>query len=193
MNKLYFTVVMYLSLLLGKNAFADESQKGLPQLDFSTYPSLIFWSLLSLFILYSLMTFIITPKIISVINNRHQNIQNNLMKAKSYKEESDMITKKIEEKQDKAKIDAKKLIEISFNESKKLIDQADLSISKKIKSELLKTTEIIKKEKAIKLKEIANESPQMAEKIINKIFKINVNKKELEKIVFNISNKVLKG
>ena len=115
------------------------------------------------------------------------------MKAKSYKEESDMITKKIEEKQDKAKIDAKKLIEISFNESKKLIDQADLSISKKIKSELLKTTEIIKKEKAIKLKEIANESPQMAEKIINKIFKINVNKKELEKIVFNISNKVLKG
>ena len=193
MNKLYFTLVMYLSLLLGKNAFADESQKGLPQLDFSTYPSLIFWSLLSLFILYSLMTFIITPKIISVINNRHQNIQNNLMKAKSYKEESDMITKKIEEKQDKAKIDAKKLIEISFNESKKLIDQADLSISKKIKSELLKTTEIINKEKAIKLKEIANESPQMAEKIINKIFKINVNKKELEKIVFNISNKVLKG
>ena len=67
------------------------------------------------------------------------------------------------------------------------------AISKKIKSELLKTTEIIKKEKAIKLKEIANESPQMAEKIINKIFKINVNKKELEKIVFNISNKVLKG
>ena len=36
---------------------AYSAGKGLPQLDFTTYPSLIFWSILSLLILYFVMSY----------------------------------------------------------------------------------------------------------------------------------------
>ena len=81
-----FFLTIYLSLLHHSYAGNDS---GLPQLKFETYPSLIFWSILSLIILYILMSNIVTPKISFIINNREQNIQNNLLKAKLLKEESD--------------------------------------------------------------------------------------------------------
>ena len=73
-----------LTFLIVNPAYSEG--KGLPQLDFTTYPSLIFWSILSLLTLYLIMAYVITPKISNVINNREQHLQNDLIKAKALKE-----------------------------------------------------------------------------------------------------------
>ena len=90
LKNLFFIFSFFISL-----SSAQATSKGLPQLDFSTYPSLIFWSILSLLFLYLITTYVITPKISYVINNREQNLQNDLIKAKSIKEESDKILDEI--------------------------------------------------------------------------------------------------
>ena len=88
----------YLNLVLSTFLFvspAYSEAKGLPQLDFTTYPSLIFWSMISLLCLYFLMSYVITPKISNVINNREQHLQNDLIKAKALKKESDDTLEKV--------------------------------------------------------------------------------------------------
>ena len=62
--------ILFLSILVSNSGFAYASEKGLPQLDLETYPSLIFWSIISLLIGYILMAFIVTPSIQSIINIR---------------------------------------------------------------------------------------------------------------------------
>ena len=66
--KMYFLKnILFLSILSTNSGFAYASEKGLPQLDLETYPSLIFWSIISLLIGYILMAFIVTPSIQSII------------------------------------------------------------------------------------------------------------------------------
>ena len=86
--------ILVLFILSSISGFAYASQKGLPQLDLETYPSLIFWSIISLLIGYILMAFIVTPSIQSIINLRETNIQNDLIKAKTSNEEAELINKK---------------------------------------------------------------------------------------------------
>ena len=79
---------------------ASDKKAGLPQLDFDTYPSLIFWSIISLLIGYILMAFIVTPSIQSIINIRETNIQNDLIKAKNSNEEAQIIKNTLSNKQE---------------------------------------------------------------------------------------------
>ena len=88
----YFNLALSTSLLASP---AYSAEKGLPQLDFTTYPSLIFWSILSLLSLYLVMSYVITPKITDVINDREQHLQNDLIKAKALKKESDDTLEKV--------------------------------------------------------------------------------------------------
>ena len=76
MHSKIFMYFLILNLLMIKTSLANQA--GLPQLNFETYPSLIFWSVLSLITLYLLMSRLVTPKVSEVLNFREQNIQNNL-------------------------------------------------------------------------------------------------------------------
>ena len=75
----YFRKFIFVVLLFTNTSYvaqANEGKAGLPQLDFNTYPSLVFWSILSLFIGYILMKYLVTPNIKSILNIRETNIQN---------------------------------------------------------------------------------------------------------------------
>ena len=57
------------------------------------------------------MSLLVAPKITSTLNNREQHIQNDLIKAKSLKTESDKILEELNAHLEKTKIDSKLLIE----------------------------------------------------------------------------------
>ncbi len=50
----------------------------MPQLEISTFPSQIFWLVVSFLILYIIMAKVIVPRISSVIKNRENEIKNNI-------------------------------------------------------------------------------------------------------------------
>ena len=118
---LYFTkkmtiVKMTIVLLLttSSNAIADEIKTGLPQLELNTYPSLIFWSVVSLAIGYLLMKYLVTPNIKSIFNIRETSIQNDLVKAKTSSQETEKIKESIVNSQIEIKSRSQSILNDAF-------------------------------------------------------------------------------
>ena len=165
----YFNSALSTFLLVSP---AYSAEKGLPQLDFTTYPSLIFWSVLSLLSLYLVMSYVITPKISDVINDREQHLQNDLIKAKALKKESDDTLEKVNAQLDQTKIDAKSIIE-------KAVSESQINSEKIIKDLNFKLNEKIEKS----LKDIFNEAFELSDLIISKTTNIKSNKSKLTNII----------
>ena len=100
------------------------------------------------------MSYVITPKISDVINDREQHLQNDLIKAKALKKESDDTLEKVNAQLDQTKIDAKSIIEKAVFESQisseKIIKDLNFKLNQKIEKSLKDND----KEKCIVLKDI---------------------------------------
>ena len=62
-----------------------EAEAGMPQLDFSTWPNLIFWLAVSLVGLYFILTRVALPRIGTVLAERNDAISNDLEQAALFK------------------------------------------------------------------------------------------------------------
>ncbi len=76
---------------------------GMPQLDFSAYPNLIFWLLVTLVIVYLILTRLALPRIASVLSERQGTITSDLAAAEELKEKA----KEAEAAYDQALADAR--------------------------------------------------------------------------------------
>lgn len=83
-----------------------EEVKGLPQLDFTTYPSQIFWLFITFIILYFIYSKKTLPEISSTIENRHNQVDGDLETADKLKEEADGVQAAYEEILSKARAGA---------------------------------------------------------------------------------------
>jgi len=128
----------------------------MPQLDFTTYSSQIFWFILCFSILYLSTHFIILPRLRSILFKRHDLIENdknlaeeinlqidlinnegqeNLQKANhEYLQKIEEITKKSHQERDKSMTELKHKIELKVKESrdeiKKFVDDSKASNTK---------------------------------------------------------------
>ena len=193
MIKKYLYIFILTELLCFNSANASEKSTGLPQLDFSTYPSLIFWSIFSLILLYVFMSLIITPKISLALNNREQNIQNNLMKAKAIKEDSDMILEKLNKEEEDARSKARNLIEETIKEIKVNLEKTDEEITEKTNLKINDALKKLNSEKDSRIEELLKNSSSISEMVINKVVDIKVNNNTLQKIIDKTSKSVIRG
>ena len=116
-------------------ANAPESAPGMPQLDFSTFPNQIFWLIVTLVVLYLVLSRVALPRIATVLSERHGAIQRDLDKA----EEMKRSAIEAENTYNKALADARAKANDIVNEAKseiqkdldKAIAKADLEISAK--------------------------------------------------------------
>ncbi len=68
----------------------DHAQSGgMPQLDFSTWASQIFWTAVALFVLYKILNGSILPKISGALEDRHNAIADDLDKAAELKRQAE--------------------------------------------------------------------------------------------------------
>ena len=82
----------------------------MPQLEISTFPSQIFWLVISFLLLYLILSRIIVPRIASVLKDREDEIKNNFeLSEKLYKKTED-INKEIEEIKKETEIESRKII-----------------------------------------------------------------------------------
>ena len=139
----------------------------MPQLEITTYPSQIFWLVVSFLILYLIMSRIIIPRISSVIKSRETEIKNNIHISEQMYKDTEIINDEYEE--------TKKNIE---NEARQIINHLKETTNKKI----TKSTELLKKRLEQKLEKNEQE-------IINKKKKAL---KEINKISLNLSEEILK-
>ena len=144
----------------------------MPQLEITTYPSQIFWLVVSFLILYLIMSRIIIPRISSVIKSRETEIKNNIHISEQMYKDTEIINNEYEE--------TKKNIE---NEARGIINHLKETTSKKINN----STELLKKRLEQKLEKNEQEIINNKKKVLKEINKISLNLSE--EILKKLSNK----
>jgi F-type H+-transporting ATPase subunit b len=190
--KMYFLKnILFLSILVTNSGFAYASEKGLPQLDLETYPSLIFWSIISLLIGYVLMAFIVTPSIQSIINIRETNIQNDLIKAKNSNEEAQIIKNTLSYKQEEIKLNSQNIINQAISEAKTLLNNSEKKILNKMNVKILEAEQKIHKSKNEVISELLNNAEDITRDIIQKFTSIEPLSKDIKQTVKTVSKNIL--
>ncbi len=116
-------------------AAGEASQKGMPQLNFATWPNQVFWLLVALVIIYIVLTKIAMPRIASVLAERKGRISGDLAAAEELKSKAKAAEKAFNLALEQARVEAGKIILATKAEIQKDLNaamaDADAQISAK--------------------------------------------------------------
>lgn len=111
---------------------AEEIEAGMPQLDFSTFPNQIFWLIVTLIVIYLVLTRVALPRIGGVLADRSGAITNDLAAA----EELKIKASEAEAAYEKALADARA-------EANSIVEKAKAEIQADLAAEMAKADEQI--------------------------------------------------
>ena len=156
------------------SAFAEGQQSaGLPQMDISTFPSQIFWLIVTFSILYIFMWKFVIPKLRITIEERKDKISNDVNEAEKLKSEAEEILNKYESKISSSNQDAQKIITEARNQSDEYIDKVkkenEAKITSMIEDSNMKIKEQEKKSKSEIEKATLETIKSISAKFIDKI------------------------
>ena len=115
------------------SVFAEDQQSaGLPQMDISTFPSQIFWLIVTFSILYVFMWKFVIPKLRITIEERRDKISNDINEAEKLKSEAEEILNKYKSKMTSSNQDAVRIIA----EAKKQSDEYTEKVKRDNKSKI---------------------------------------------------------
>ena len=186
--KLFLTSIAIINV---KIAIASEAKTGLPQLDLNTYPSLMFWSIVSLIIGFILMKYLVTPNIKSILNSRETNIQNDLVKAKTSNQEAEKIKQSILKNQEDIRSSSQKIISDSLLESKQTIEQKEKEISAKLELKVSEAENKILDTQNIVINEVVSSAEEITANIVKKFTNIKYDKSNIRKAIKLASKNLL--
>ena len=186
--KLFLTSIAIINV---KIAIASEAKTGLPQLDLNTYPSLMFWSIVSLIIGFILMKYLVTPNIKSILNSRETNIQNDLVKAKTSNQEAEKIKQSIIKNQEDIRSRSQKIISNSLLESKQTIEKKDKEISAKLELKVSEAENKILYTQNIVINEVVSSAEEITANIVKKFTNIKYDKSNIRKAIKLASKNLL--
>lgn len=190
----YYRKFILVVLLFTYNSYvaqADEGKAGLPQLDFNTYPSLVFWSVVSLIIGYILMKYLVTPNIKSILNNRETNIQNDLVKAKTSSQETEKIKENIINSQTELKSRSQLIVNQALSETKQNIEKKEKDINQKLNEKVVQAEKQIMETQKLVIKEVINNAEEITAKVIQNLTDLKYDKVDGKKAINTASKDVL--
>ena len=186
--KLFLTSIAILNV---KIAIASEAKTGLPQLDLNTYPSLMFWSIISLIIGFILMKYLVTPNIKSILNSRETNIQNDLVKAKTSNQEAEKIKQSIIKSQEDIKSKSQKIISDAILESKQSIEKKEKEISAKLELKVSEAEKKIIDTQNTVINDVINVAEEITADVVKKFTDIKYDESNVKKAIKLASNNIL--
>ena len=190
----YYRKIILVVLLFIDTSYvsqADEGKAGLPQLDFNTYPSLVFWSVVSLIIGYILMKYLVTPNIKSILNNRETNIQNDLVKAKTSSQETEKIKENIINSQTELKSRSQLIVNQALSETKQNIEKKEKDINQKLNEKVIKAEKQIMETQKLVIKEVISNAEELTAKVIQNLTDLKYDKVEGKKAINTASKNIL--
>ena len=185
-NKFILVLLLFINSYYA--AQADEGKAGLPQLDFNTYPSLVFWSVVSLIIGYILMKYLVTPNIKSILNSRETNIQNDLVKAKTSSQETEKIKENIINSQTELKSKSQLIVNQALSETKQNIEKKEKDIDQKLDEKVAKAEKQIIETQKLVINEVISNAEELTAKVIQNLTDLKYDRVEGKKAI-NIASK----
>ena len=117
---------------------AQAADKGLPQLDISTWPSQLFWLFVLFTAGYILMAKFVTPRIGNVLEERRAKLDEDLGKARSASEDAARIRAEYEADLDAARTAAAETAKQAAADAMKQTEASDTKIAKKLAEKVAK-------------------------------------------------------
>ncbi len=187
-TKLFLTSIFFINV---ETVIASEAKTGLPQLDLNTYPSLMFWSIVSLIIGFALMKYLVTPNIKSILNSRETSIQNDLVKAKTSNQESEKIKQSIIKSQEDIKSKSQKIIFDAIFDSKQSIEKKEKEISAKLELKVSEAEKKIIDTQNTVINDVINVAEDITADVVKKFTDIKYDKNNVKKAIKLASNNIL--
>lgn len=171
------------------HAAETHGEGGLPQLNVHTYPSQIFWLLISFVVLYTAFSKSVLPTIGGVVDARDGMIKGNLDEAQRLKDQAENIRSSYEKNLEIARANAVKAVQdVEAAAKKQAADQAD-AFRKKADAGIKDAEDrvLISKEKA--MGDMKNVAAEVASVAAEKITGVGTDMQKAKAIVDSIAGK----
>ena len=133
---LLLITTMLISPAISWAASGRNEPGGLPQLDLTTWPTQLFWLVVSFVVMYALMSTLVTPRIRSVLEDRQQRISNDLQKAREADTQVNEIRADYEASLAAARSEAAEKARDAVNQAKASAEKAEVVIATKLNRKL---------------------------------------------------------
>ena len=170
------SLITPLSFITQSALAAGDSSGGLPQLDITTWPSQLFWLVVTFVIGYILISSLVAPSISSVLENRSTKISNDLETAKKAQDNAKEVYTSYEESLSEARsqaaIAAAKALEVAKAETA----SRDAAINKKLAASAKKAEARLSKMRDEALSSLEDLATETSQKIIAELTPVKVTK-----------------
>ncbi len=160
-----------------------EESGGLPQLDFSTWPTQIFWLVVSFALAYLLMWRIVVPRIGSVLEERHNRIEDDLRRARQASDDAEQAREAFEKMLADARNDGnemtRKAAESIMSKMERKVATANAALAKKMSEAEAE----IAKARADALKEVSDIASTSAMDVVAQLTGMKVGKTDAKRLV----------
>ncbi len=177
---LFLGITMKSALAAGDKS---EGSDGLPQLDISTWPTQLFWLVITFTVGYILISTFVVPSISNVLENRSNKISDDLTKAKKAQHDAKITFNSYESSLNDARIQAANTVTKAAEEAKLEAAKQDAVVNKKLAVNASKAEEKLSKirdETMLSLDELATE---ISQKIITDLTPIKVSASVVKKYI----------
>ena len=145
----------------------DAAAPGMPQLDFSTFPNQIFWLVVTLIVMYLILSRVALPRIAAVLAERQGTITNDLAAAEELKLKAIEAEKAYEQALADARSEANRIIGLARDEIKADLDAAIAEADAEIAAKAADSEKAISDIRANALTSVAEVATTTAVEIAN--------------------------
>ncbi len=152
----------------------------MPQLDFSVFPSQLFWLCISFFTMLFVMSKFIIPKIAEMINLRKEKIDGYLDSAADFKARSEQALENYHRALKEATDEANLSLQKTKQEMKNLIERKQAELNEELSRQIKEGEQQIRDSKAKAMKQVDAMTEDLAAEIIRKLG-FNLSKAQISK------------
>lgn len=121
----------------------EAGSAGMPQLDFSTFPNQIFWLLVTLLVIYLVLSRVALPRIGAVLAERKGTITNDIEAAEELKQKALMAERAYDEALVRARSEAARIVAEAKAEIQKDLDKAIAQADREIAAKAAESEAVI--------------------------------------------------
>ena len=141
----------------------------MPQLDFSVFPSQLFWLCISFFTMLFIMSKFIIPKIAEMINLRKEKIDDYLDSAADFKARSEQALENYHRALKEATDEANLSLQKTKQEMKNLIERKQTELNEELSRQIKEGEQQIRDSKTKAMKQVDAMTEDLAAEIIRKL------------------------
>jgi F-type H+-transporting ATPase subunit b len=187
------TVSAFALAVMASPAFAegDGGSGGLPQLDFTTWPTQIFWLAVSFTLAYILMSRVVTPKIGSVLEERHSRLEDDMERARQSAQEAEDMRLAFEKNLADARSDAAEKTRATLAKAKLEAEEKNADVNKRLANKVAKAEAKIMESRSNALAELDDVASASAIDAAASLAGIKVTRTDAKKAVKNAAKSML--